>query len=448
MTEITPAMGEKRPLGRRKMPRKSAGLLSPVLWILSAVLAVQLCQSFASTAPFSQVDKVAWAKGVLLAGGVGSADIRAPGWMDLFTLSSQNLRNALAKLEDVPVLPEEFPEANPRDWPELSLPPASAGPEPLPSAEPAADTPAPLPPESASPTAEPLSAEPELDPATAWIGGPYVPPSANDPAAKKLLEVTLLASTSGYDSSGLVAIKNKVTTAQDVAGLLKRELKTKQTDGSEPQILIVFTHGSESFFPDERNYYVPTDIQRTEDTQFNVVRVGNRLAENLRAYGLNVLVDETICDMPSFTGAYAKSLKVIEAQLKANPSIQMVIDVHRDSLQSENGTAYKVVSDTERGKAAQLMLVMGTDLNGLVHPGWRDNLAMACQVQQLVAETYPTLMRPVNLRKERFNQHATPGSMLLEVGTAWNTLPEALLAVDLFCEEVGPFWAEEYLTAR
>ncbi|MCL2030419.1 MAG: stage II sporulation protein P [Oscillospiraceae bacterium] len=289
---------------------------------------------------------------------------------------------------------------------------------------------------------------PEVDPYAAWIGGPYSPPSASDPEAKRLIEVTLLPSASGgYDHNGTVFLKNRVADPLDVDAILARPSILRPSDGGQPQVLIVHTHGSESYFPDERDFYIPSDIQRTEDTRFNVVRVGERIAEGLRAHGLNVLHDQTICDSPSYSGSYTKSLGIIRRHIEENPSIQVVIDVHRDSLVSENGTAYKAVTDTERGKTAQLMFVMGSNLNGLDHPNWLDNLSLAFHIQQAAQETYPALMRPMTLRRERYNQHASPGSCILEVGTAWNTLQEALLAAELFSETAGPLLAERLLNA-
>jgi stage II sporulation protein P len=104
----------------------------------------------------------------------------------------------------------------------------------------------------------------------------------------------------------------------------------------------------------------------------------------------------------------------------------VIIDLHRDSIQTDDGTNYKTVVQTDGQKMAQAMLVIGTNDSGLDHPNWKQNLAFAMQLQKRANEAYPGLMRPINLRRERFNGHATSGAVLLEVGSAANTLGEAI----------------------
>ena len=81
---------------------------------------------------------------------------------------------------------------------------------------------------------------------------------------------------------------------------------------------------------------------------------------------------------------------------------------------------------------AQIMLVMGTDEGGLTHPNWQDNLSWALKLQVEMERQYPGLTRPMSLRPERYNQHATPGSVLVEIGTAGDTLQRAILASEAF----------------
>ena len=78
------------------------------------------------------------------------------------------------------------------------------------------------------------------------------------------------------------------------------------------------------------------------------------------------------------------------------------------------------------------MFVVGTDEGGLYHPNWQQNLNYVTGLQYRLNRSYPGLMRPVNLRTQRFNQHASAGSMLIEVGSSGNTMTEALAAIRLF----------------
>ena len=97
----------------------------------------------------------------------------------------------------------------------------------------------------------------------------------------------------------------------------------------------------------------------------------------------------------------------------------------------------KVLSDIKGKKTAQIMLVVGTDAGGLSHPGWRDNLTFAAKIQKKAEENYPGLTRPLNLREERFNQHTTPCSIIVEVGTNANTLSEAKTGAEFIGEVIA-----------
>ena len=121
-------------------------------------------------------------------------------------------------------------------------------------------------------------------------------------------------------------------------------------------------------------------------------------------------------DYPSYTHSYKKSLETIERNLKEHPSIKIVFDVHRDAL-GDAQNKVKFTADINGEKAAQAMLVCGTNSMGLWFDNWEDNLRFAMQIQDRLERCYPGLARPVNIRRERFNLHATRGSVLIEVGT-------------------------------
>ena len=113
------------------------------------------------------------------------------------------------------------------------------------------------------------------------------------------------------------------------------------------------------------------------------------------------------------------------------------MDIHRDAIADAQGNQYKVVSTIDGvGTAAQMTLVMGSDGSGLTHPNWMENLKLAVALQQDILTEYPTLMRPILLRNSRYNQHATVGSLLVEVGAAGNSPEEAALAGRLFAERM------------
>lgn len=274
----------------------------------------------------------------------------------------------------------------------------------------------------------------EAEDITEWI---YTPGGGDETEKLPIKEITINpTSPKGYVTLGNIFVKNDSTKGIDLKWLLGAKLPFSLT-GKGPHVLIVHTHGSESFFPQGKDTYSLTDVERTEDKRYNVVRLGDELAETLKNKGISVVHDRNIYDSPSYNGSYTRTLSAIGNHLKKSPSIKVVIDVHRDSMTTKEGVKYKTVAEVGGKKVAQMMLVMSTGESGLPHPNWAENLKLAVKLQNALASKYPGIMRPMNLRKERFNMHATTGSMLVEVGTSANSLDEALGAVKLLGEELS-----------
>lgn len=240
---------------------------------------------------------------------------------------------------------------------------------------------------------------------------------------------------SGYTVCGRTYISNSTDYAlsqQDLQLPFAAELTEE-----EPQILILHTHGSEAYTPAEAEGIVWSGEYRTTDSRYNVVRVGDEMAAAFAEAGVSVLHDRTLYDYPSYTGAYDRSLSAIQSYLTQYPSIQIILDIHRDAVADSGGRQYKVVSALEDGTtAAQLTLVVGSDGSGLTHPDWMENLRLAVALQNQVLAEYPALMRPLLLRNSRYNQHAAAGSLLVEVGAAGNSPEEAALAGRLLAEQM------------
>ncbi len=209
----------------------------------------------------------------------------------------------------------------------------------------------------------------------------------------------------------------------------------------EAQVLIFHTHSSEAYTPADGDDYEASDPYRTEDKAYSVIRVGDLLAETLEAHGLTVIHDREIYDYPSYTGSYNRSGAAVEAALAAHPGVKLVIDLHRDAL-GDADTVYKTQAAVNGETSAQVMLLVGTGANGLPHPHWQENLKLALFMQNALDAAYPTLARPIELVKERYNQQLSTGSLILEVGSSGNTLREALTAIGLFGDAVGPALAK------
>lgn len=240
--------------------------------------------------------------------------------------------------------------------------------------------------------------------------------------------------------SGGLVIKNSSDYTVNAEELLSQGCPITLEAGV-PQILIIHTHSSEAYSPAGLDKYEDLGTNRTLDTNYNVIRIGNELTEIFQSYGLNVIHDTGVYDYPSYTGSYNRSCEAIEKYLAENPSIQIVIDLHRDALCSDEIT-YKTQADEDGVCASQIMILVGSDASGLEHPDWQQNLRLALYLQNAVYSKYPSLMRPVQLVSYRYNQHLTHGSMILEVGSNGNTLQEALAAIRLFGNTAGPALAE------
>ena len=235
-----------------------------------------------------------------------------------------------------------------------------------------------------------------------------------------------------------IAIGGTCTYAVDKASLIQ---KTSSLDCAQdgPTVLIVHTHASEAFTQSAGLEYSETETRRTQNPDYSVVRIGAVITEILQEQGISVIHDTSINDYPTYSGSYNRTLTKIEQWQLKYPSIEMVLDIHRDGATDTAGNlvAHNITHDGEN--MAQVMFVVGTDEGGLTHPTWKENLSLALQLQALLTRSIPDICRDLNLRTERFNQHATTGSLILEFGSAGNTLPEVLRTAEFFAHQLGDY---------
>jgi len=164
-----------------------------------------------------------------------------------------------------------------------------------------------------------------------------------------------------------------------------------------------------------------------------VIRTAALIAETLEEAGIGVIHCRTKFDEEDFTLAYYNASLEIRSQLRDNPSIRYIIDVHRDSVQNTDGTYLAMETDG----MAQLMFVVGTDHGGSGHAGWEDNLALAARLHTAIEEEHPGIMRAVNIRSASFNQQYTQGSLILEIGSCAGSLENALKSAGLFAKALA-----------
>lgn len=204
--------------------------------------------------------------------------------------------------------------------------------------------------------------------------------------------------------------------------------------GDEPSVLIIHSHATECYtmMPGE-SFFLSGDY-RTLDENYNMLCIGDAVTRLLEEGGVRVIHDRTLHDSPSYNNAYSSARAAIKEYLSQNPSIRMVLDLHRDA--SGSSQQLVTVGTVDGQRSAQLMLVVGTDENGNHHPNWQENLALALKLTSVLEQENPGLCRDINLRAQRFNQDATAGSLIVEVGAAGNTRSEALLAAKALAQGI------------
>ena len=239
-------------------------------------------------------------------------------------------------------------------------------------------------------------------------------------------QTVIPTSPKSYTVAGNVYIKNGSDHTLDPAAF-DGTFPAQPGDSTQPQVLILHTHGSEAYTMPAGEEYEASGSYRTMDTTKNMIRVGDEIAAVLSRYGLSVLHDRQIHDT-DYNSAYDKSYDSAAAYLEKYPSISFVLDIHRDAISDADGNQYKVVSQ-EDPRAAQLSIIMGSN-----YDAWLSNLRLAVAVQSHLAHDHPTLMRPITLRWYGYNQSLSTGSLLVEVGAAGNSLDEAIYAARLFAQ--------------
>lgn len=255
-----------------------------------------------------------------------------------------------------------------------------------------------------------------------------VPTEITQPTEQETLPEAVLSFSP--DSLSAVKIRNSSDYQPEWGTLLTTPL-TWDLQGDKPTVLILHTHGTESY-RGEYKQWVPW---RTTDEDHNMVRIGREVARVLELGGIRVIHECTLFDYPHYNSAYASARKSIQAWLEEYPSIRLVLDLHRDA--SDDPQKPLTTHGTVAGQpASQLMFVVGTDGSGLHHPKWSENLALALKMTVLLEQADPGITRGVSLRQQRFNMDLSPGSLLVEVGAAGDTQEQALLAANALARAV------------
>lgn len=203
------------------------------------------------------------------------------------------------------------------------------------------------------------------------------------------------------------------------------DIRIKNT--GDPQVLIVHTHTSESYMSEDRDFFYESYYPRSLEDSKNVTQVGKVISETLIKNGINCIHNMTYHDNPSYSGSYSRAAKTIQKCLEEYPSIQVVLDIHRDSLGTKETGKIKPVFNFQNKKSSQIMIISGCDPDGsLGFPNWQKNLILALKLQNYCENMFPGITRPLNFSKVKYNENLTPGSLLIEIGSEVNTLQESV----------------------
>ncbi len=225
-------------------------------------------------------------------------------------------------------------------------------------------------------------------------------------------------------AGGSLEIANATDYEIDALSLVSSNIRYNASS-KEPSVLIMHTHGCETYSDLNGKGLGDDGGYRSTKDGNNVVSIGETLSHELEKRGIKTIHDKTLCDYPSYNSAYKTGMGLNDWYLNRYPSIRFIFDIHRDAIIQSDQTPVKLTAEIGGEKCAQAMIVCGTDKLGLSHPYWKDNLTLGLKIQKIANEKYPGLMRPLNLREERFNMHQTKGSLIFEIGTCANTMDEA-----------------------
>lgn len=220
--------------------------------------------------------------------------------------------------------------------------------------------------------------------------------------------------------------------------LLEKDL-TIEKNTEVPQILILHTHSQEFFANSDTN-----------NIDTGIVGVGDYFTELLTKKGYNVIHDRSIYDYVNGVldrnNAYTLATLGAEAIIEANPSIEIVIDLHRDGIADESKHITSMVDGKE---VAPIMLFNGIsytnklgNIDYLYNPYIEDNLATSLQVKLKAEEYYPDIFRKIYIKGYRYVLHLKPRSMLIEAGFQTNTKEEVCNSMELLANILDMVFAK------
>jgi len=218
-----------------------------------------------------------------------------------------------------------------------------------------------------------------------------------------------------------------------------------ELSGEGAQVLIYHTHSREAYEQDPEDPYQMEEPWRCDDPDYTVERVGQELSELLNQKGIPTFHDTTEHEQGDFGTSYTRSLKTLKKDMEQYPSLKVFIDLHRNGY-DDAPPAEKEETVTINGeKAARFFVLIGTGEGYTTSfkdkPDWEENFKLAKQITAASDQLYPGLAKKVCIRSGRYNQHVSTNAILIEVGSNYTTMKEALVTArllsDILAEVLG-----------
>ncbi len=228
-------------------------------------------------------------------------------------------------------------------------------------------------------------------------------------------------------------LQNQTANPIDLSELRTASVVAEQASNG-PLVLIIHTHATEAYLEPNTFYLTESvgSVIYSERADRSVVSVGAALCNALNENGISAIqCAEKHGKDGTLQNAYASAEACIRAYLEEYPSIQYIIDVHRDGILNGEGALVRTQAEKDGEAHGQVMAVVGSDGNGTPCPNWRTNLSLAFQLCEALNESVENLCRPISLRNSSYNQELAPRSLLLEIGSAGNTQAEAIRTAEL-----------------
>lgn len=203
------------------------------------------------------------------------------------------------------------------------------------------------------------------------------------------------------------------------------------------RVFLYHTHTYEAYEMEGKNVYTPTETWRTKDSQYNMVRVGEELAQRLREAGIFVTHDTTAYEPPRLSTAYSRSLEGLETAVAEG--YDLYIDLHRDSYSKNNGPNTVTKGQTELARFL-FLIGQGTGTGFDERPDWESNQKVAKAISDSLNRQAEGISRGVSLKSGRYNQQAATPVLLIEAGNNKNTLPQVLEAMPYLAHAICEYF--------